>query len=82
VLARSLGADAVVPREFRDVRYDVGIWSGGPGEAEQDARYFEQQMDHAAGLIDAAVYELGLLCGEEPVGRQGRRHRPAALRGR
>jgi len=49
------------PAEFRDLRYHVGIWTGAPGEAEQNARYFAKQVDHAASLIDAAIYERGLL---------------------
>ena len=74
VLARALGDDAPVLREFRDLRYHVGIWTGAPGEAEQDARYFAKRVDHAAGLIDAAIYELGLLAEtESPVAEDSAR---------
>lgn len=65
VLARSLGDDAAVLREFRDLRYHVGVWTGAPGEAEQDARYFAGRVDDATALIDAAIYELGLLANAE-----------------
>jgi len=74
VLARSLGDDARVLREFRDLRYHVGIRTGAPGEAEQDARYFAKRVDHAASLIDAAIYELGLLAeAERPAAGDGPR---------
>lgn len=61
VLTRSLGPDAGVVQEFRKLRYHVGIWTGAPGEAEADARYLAARVDDAASLIEAAIYELGLL---------------------
>jgi len=72
VLARSLGQDAGVVREFRELRYHVGVWTGAPGEAEADARFFAARVDDAAGLIEAAIYELGLLSDDTaPAGRRG-----------
>lgn len=81
VLARSLGDDAGVVREFGDLRYHVGIWTGAPGEAEADARYFAARVDDAAGLIDAAIYELGLLGSDEPAAGEFTGAGPAASSG-
>jgi len=60
VVRAVLGADSETLREFREVRYHVGIWTGAPGENERDARYFASQVGVAAALIDAAIYELEL----------------------
>lgn len=69
VMERSLGRDSQTLHEFRDLRYHVGIWTGAPGEAEQDARYFANRVDDAAALIEAAIYQLELDDSpeEEPV---------------
>ncbi len=56
----ALGKDSETLRSFRELRYHIGVWTGAPGEAEQDARYFAGRVDHAAGLIDAAIYQLEL----------------------
>src|SRR2546430_1541868 len=64
VLTRSLGADSATLKQFRELQYLIGVYTGGPGEAERDARYFAGRVDEAAGLIDAAIYELGLLTGD------------------
>jgi hypothetical protein len=53
-----LGSDSETLRGFRELRYYVGVWSGAPGEAEQDARYFAERVDEAAALIAAAIYQL------------------------
>jgi hypothetical protein len=65
VLTHSLGENAGVVREFRELRYHVGIWTGAPGDAEADARYFAARVDDATSLIDTAIYELGLLGGDD-----------------
>jgi len=65
VISRALGETSAVLKQFRDMSYHVGIWTGSPGEDERDARYFAGRVDDAAGLIDAAIYELGLLEGDE-----------------
>jgi predicted nucleotide-binding protein len=64
LLRASLGNDSETLRQFRDLRYYIGVWSGAPGEAEQDAEYFASQVDRAAGLIEAAIYQLDLEAGE------------------
>lgn len=63
VLERSLGVDSSTVQQFKDLRYHIGIWSGAPGEAEQDRRYFAERVDDAIAIIDAAIYELDLLIG-------------------
>jgi hypothetical protein len=42
VMQRALGRDSETLRKFRDLRYWIGIYSGAPGEAERDARYFAE----------------------------------------
>lgn len=61
VLRRSLGDNSDTVSKFSSVSYHIGIWSGAPGEAERDAKFFAKRVDDAAALIDAAIYELGLL---------------------
>lgn len=60
VIAASLGQESATLKSFRDLRYHVGVWTGAPGEKEEDARYFASQVARAGGLIDAAIYELDL----------------------
>jgi hypothetical protein len=60
LMESDLGSDSETLRGFRELRYYVGVWSGAPGEAEQDARYFAERVDEAAALIDAAIYQLEL----------------------
>ena len=67
VLERTLGADSSTVQQFKELRYDIGIWSGAPGEAEQDARYFRERVQDAAALIGAAIYELELSAGAPAV---------------
>jgi hypothetical protein len=67
VMVRSIGTESSTLAKFRDLRYHVGVWTGAPGEAAEDARYFAEQVDRAAGLIDAAIYELQLMSGEAAV---------------
>ncbi|WP_257021594.1 TIGR02391 family protein [Microbacterium sp. AK009] len=63
VLERSLGADSSTVQQFKKLSYHVGFYSGAPGEAEKDARYFRGRVQDAAGLIEAAIYELELSVG-------------------
>lgn len=60
LLEMALGRDSETLRSFRELRYHIGVWTGAPGEAEQDARYFAGRVEHAAGLIGAAIYQLEL----------------------
>ena len=64
VMERALGTDASVLRDFNDVRYHIGVYTGAPGEAEADAEYFAAQVDSALAYINAAVYELNLTEGD------------------
>lgn len=63
VLERSLGADSSTVQQFRKLSYHIGIYSGAPGEAEEDARFFRARVQDAAGLIEAAIFELELSVG-------------------
>lgn len=67
VMSRSIGPDSATLAKFRDLQYWVGVWSGAPGEDARDARYFAEQVDRAAGLIEAAIYELTLITGDSAV---------------
>ena len=73
IMESALGKDSETLRSFRELRYHVGIWTGAPGEAEQDARYFANRVDEAAALIEAAIYQLELQDSveEEPVATIG-----------
>jgi predicted nucleotide-binding protein len=57
-MATALGPDSGTLQSFRDVNYHIGVWTGAPGEKEEDARYFASQVQRASALIDAAIYEL------------------------
>lgn len=59
-IGHALGEDSSILKEFRDVSYYIGVYSGAPGEAEEDARYFRAAVQEATGLIDAAIYALDL----------------------
>jgi predicted nucleotide-binding protein len=60
VIQGSLGKDLETLREFRDLPYHLGVWTGVPGEAQEDARFFSSAVMNAAALIDAAIYQLEL----------------------
>lgn len=60
VMQGGIGEDSSTLREFRQLRYTVGVWLGAPGEAERDAQYFAKCVKDAAALIDAAIYQLEL----------------------
>jgi predicted nucleotide-binding protein len=60
VMVGALGKDSETLRKFRDLRYHVGVWTGAPGEDERDARFFEERVEDAASLVEAAIYQLEL----------------------
>jgi predicted nucleotide-binding protein len=60
VMESSLGKDSDTLREFKEQRYYIGVYSGAPGEAQRDAEYFADRVRDAAGLIEAAIYQLDL----------------------
>jgi predicted nucleotide-binding protein len=60
VMENSLGKDSAILHEFTELRYTIGIWAGGADEAQRDAEYFAKRVKDAAGLIDAAIYQLEL----------------------
>lgn len=68
VMANSLPGSSRTLQEFRGLTYHIGVYTGAPGEGAADARYFESQVRRAVALIDAAVYELGLLDSEPATG--------------
>lgn len=68
VMAASLASESATLKRFRELRYHIGISTGAPGEDDENARYFAAQVDRAAGLIEAAIYELDLTYGAESPG--------------
>jgi predicted nucleotide-binding protein len=60
VIEQAIGRNASVLRDFEEVRYHIGVWTGAAGEVEEDQRYFAQQVKSAVAYIDAAIYELQL----------------------
>lgn len=66
ILLRSLGQTNHIVTNFDKIRYDVGpIWPGMPDHYAIDA--VKNGVDEAVALIDAAIYELGFIGGDEPV---------------
>lgn len=61
VMRQVLGDKSTTLDRFTNHRYTVGLWTGAPGEAEDDLRYFASQVTRAAALIDAAIYEVELM---------------------
>jgi predicted nucleotide-binding protein len=61
VMRQVLGDKSTTLDRFTNHRYTVGVWTGAPGEAEDDLRYFAGQVTRAAALIDAAIYEVELM---------------------
>ncbi len=51
--------------KFSSLRYGVGFSSGAPAAAERDARFFAARVRDAVALIDAAIFELGLLAEDD-----------------
>jgi hypothetical protein len=68
VMHGGLGQGSETLREFRDLHYHIGVYSGAPGEAAEDARFFAERVGDAAALIDAAIYELELKDGTDEGG--------------
>jgi predicted nucleotide-binding protein len=68
VIKSALGNDSEMLREFSNIRYHIGIYSGAPGEAEENAKFFASRVDRAVALLDAAIYLLELQA--EPEGQQ------------
>lgn len=60
ILELSIGANTYTTKQFREMSYTVGIWTGSPGEDARDAQYFRARVKDAAALLDAAIYELEL----------------------
>ena len=69
VLANSLVAKPQTLERFRGVNYHIGVWTGAPGEAEQDRRYFAGQVDEAVAIVEAAIFELEMLAESESSSR-------------
>lgn len=79
VFVHALGAENNIVNRFDRVRYTPGIVTSGtagqPGQVRlifgQERSYFEHAhrrgVGNVLGLIDAAIYELGLAGGDEPV---------------
>jgi predicted nucleotide-binding protein len=65
-MTESLGKDSPTLQQFSGLRYYIGISAGGPGEAQRNAQFFAGRVQDAAGLIEAAIYQLELQC--EPDG--------------
>ena len=68
LLDRSLGNESATATRFRKLSYHFGVWTGAPGEAEQDRRHFADVVKKAASIVEAAVFELDLLAGEPEQG--------------
>jgi predicted nucleotide-binding protein len=47
-------------QELQEISYRIGVYTGAPGEAEEDRQYFADQVKTAVAYIDAAIYELEL----------------------
>jgi hypothetical protein len=66
IFARSLGKGHDLIKRFDGVSFYSGVaWAGKPDYL--DEQYFEGGIAQAVGLIDAAIYELKLVGGDEPV---------------
>lgn len=71
VMRQALGEESTTLKQFDKFRYQIGVWSGAPGEAERDRRYFASRVTRAVALIDAAIYEVELAAeGQEPASEQ------------
>lgn len=66
VLEASL-PESSTTQKFKKVSYWIGIYSGAPGEKEQDAEYFRTKVDEACGYLSAAIYELNLVSADPGV---------------
>jgi hypothetical protein len=66
VMTRSLGPDNDLIRKFDGVRYSPMIFSDATPRSTFD-KAFASGVLKARGLIDAAIYELRLMGGDEPI---------------
>jgi hypothetical protein len=66
VFVRSLGAENHLVDRFDKIRYHLGAVSSSTPQSSFD-QAFRGGVGKACELIDAALWELGLLAGDEPV---------------
>jgi hypothetical protein len=66
VLVRSLGKDHDIVKRYERVRYGLSIVTDRMPQSSFD-QAFLGGVSNACGLIDAAIYALGLEAGDEPV---------------
>lgn len=66
VLVRGLGVENDIVSKFDQVKYSLSIFTESTPASRFDAA-FAQGVRNAVGLIDAAIYELQLVGGDEPV---------------
>jgi hypothetical protein len=66
VLARSLGDDSEIVKRFDRVSYSPGIFTDATPRSYFDEA-FVRGVNNACGLIEAGVYELKLVGGDEPI---------------
>jgi hypothetical protein len=64
VIASSLGPADHLLKSFDEVRYSLGMWSTGTPKYEFDAAR-HRGIGHAVGIVDAAIYQLELLTGDD-----------------
>ncbi|MEU8042758.1 TIGR02391 family protein [Micromonospora echinofusca] len=66
IFVRALGAENHVVQTFDKIQYSPSVmWGGMPDSVFDDA--LRSGVHQAIALIDAAIYELGLVGGDEPV---------------
>ncbi|GIF20236.1 putative nucleotide-binding protein [Actinoplanes tereljensis] len=66
VMRQALGDESPTLQQFNKIGYHIGIYSGALGEAERDRQYFAQQVQRAAALIEAAIFEAELASDDGP----------------
>jgi hypothetical protein len=66
VFVKALGFENDLVKKFDAVHYSLTIVLGPTPQSEWDAA-FVGGVNTATGLIDAAIYELGLMGGDEPI---------------
>lgn len=66
ILVRALGADNNIVDRFDKVQYTPAIWTDSSPRSYFDDVH-RAGVGSVLGLIDAAIYELGLIGGDEPV---------------
>jgi Protein of unknown function (Hypoth_ymh) len=63
-LARALGEQHHILKQFGDIYWSAPI---GGGSLADDTRWFQRSADRAAGMLDAAIAEVGMLADKVPV---------------